>query len=124
MKRIFLISITTLICFIVEAQETEELPVFPGGTPSLHEFLRKNIVFPQRCKSDSSFSGCKVYVKFMVNEDGSISDPQIVKGCPKFDECDAEVLRVVSIMPKWIPAKRDNVPVKRSYSLPVSFKIN
>jgi TonB family protein len=123
MKQFVFILILFLGCAFSKAQENEELPAFPGGTPSLNEFLRKHIVFPEHYKTDSTFTNCKVFVKFMVNEDGSISDPQIIKGCWKFDACDAEVLRVVSIMPKWIPAKREGKPCKRTFSLPVMFKM-
>jgi TonB family protein len=106
----------------VPAMQGEEMPVFPGGNVELQKFLKNNIVFPLRCKNDTTFKGCKVYVKFIVNENGKVSDPQIVKGCFKYDACDAEVLRVVSIMPNWIPAQREGKPVKRTFSLPVEFK--
>lgn len=98
-------------------------PSFPGGLSELNKFVSANIKFPETYKTDSLFKSCKVYVKFVVNENGDVSNPEIIRGCFKFDECDKEALRVVGIMPKWSPAIKDGKPIKHIYSLPVSFKI-
>ena len=59
-------------------------------------------------------------VTFTINADGSISDPKVVRSLDK--ELDAEALRVVGLMPKWIPAKMNGKSKKSKYTLPIVFK--
>ncbi|MBA3665638.1 MAG: energy transducer TonB [Bacteroidetes bacterium] len=103
--------------------ESSEQPSFPGGMSELHKFAAENMIFPAAYKNDSLFKNCTVYVKFMVEENGEISNPQIIKGCFGFDACDKEVLRLISIMPRWIPATVNGKPVRRAYSIPLRFKL-
>jgi protein TonB len=108
-------------CFIGNSLYSQnQIPSFPGGSSELNKFLSSNIKAPERWK-ESGIS-CRVYVKFTVNTDSTLSDIKILKGCPGFPECDAEVLRVVPLMPKWIPALEDGKAIKRGFSLPVDFK--
>ncbi len=101
----------------------EEQAEYPGGIAEMSNFIRKNLVFPSRAKTDSTFIGCKVFIKFIVNEDGLISDAMVLKGCDRFPECDEESIRVVKSMPKWKPAKLGGRTVKCYYNLPLTFKI-
>lgn len=63
----------------------------------------------------------RVLVKFIVNEDGSISDVKAIKGVN--EELDREAIRVVSSMPNWLPGEKDGKPVKVYFTLPISFKL-
>ncbi len=101
----------------------EEQAEFPGGISQMSAFIRNNLVFPPRARMDSTFTSCKVFLKFIINEDGSISDPEVLKGCDRFPECDEESIRVIKSMPKWKPAKLEGKPVKCYFNLPLSFKI-
>lgn len=93
----------------------EIMPQFPGGQDSLLNYLRTNLHYPL---VDVEFEG-NVYVKFIINENGIVSDAQIVKGlAPAFD---MEALRVVNQMPAWIPGKQHNIPVKTYFTLVVKF---
>ncbi len=93
----------------------EQMPVFPGGTDSLNMFIFNN--FNTGCEEFEDCGRGNIFVKFIVNEDGSISNAQIVKSVnPEFDE---EVLRVISIMPKWIPGKQKDIKVRVWYTLKV-----
>ena len=93
----------------------EIMPQFPGGQDSMMNYLRNNLIYPE---TQADYEG-NVYVKFVINEDGSINNAQIVKGlAPAFD---MEALRVVNQMPAWIPGKQNNVPVKTYFTLVVKF---
>ena len=69
---------------------------------------------------DNGIEG-KVYIKFVVNEDGSVSQAQVVRGIG--GGCDEEALRVVKDMPKWKAGKQRGKNVKVWYTLPVYFKL-
>lgn len=129
---VYILSFT--FCFVTSAQNNSNkpeevvvanldvLPEFPGGKTELNKFIEKNLRFPEKYIQDSSFKGCKVFVKFYIDEKGNAVDPSIFQACLGYEECDREALRIIRIMPKWIPAKRDNKPIKRGYILPISFK--
>lgn len=95
----------------------EEMPEFPGGQAALAVYLRNNLQYPPLA-SDTGISG-KVYVQFVVNKDGSITDVQVTRGVDA--SLDKEAVRVVANMPKWKPGKQGGKPVRVSYSLPVNF---
>lgn len=97
----------------------EQMPEFPGGDKALYEFLAKNIKYPAVAK-DNGIEG-KVYIKFVINEDGSVSQATVARGIG--GGCDEEALRVVKDMPKWKPGKQRGKNVKVWYTLPVYFKL-
>lgn len=95
----------------------EQMPAFPGGNYALLKYLEENVRYPD---TEACVSG-RVIVRFLINEDGSISEVKIAKSLsPEFDE---EAIRVVKAMPKWIPGMQMGERVKVSYTLPISFKI-
>jgi periplasmic protein TonB len=98
----------------------EIMPTFIGGEQKMYEWLWSNIVYPQAAK-DSSISGM-VVISFIVEKDGSITNASIIKDIG--GGCGAEAQRVVSIMPKWNPGRRDGVPVRVQYYLPARFFLN
>lgn len=102
---------------------TDEIPQFPGGMGAMSKFVASNIRFPERCRADSLFRSCKVFLKFIINEDGGVSDIKVLKGCPGYPECDSEGIRVIGLMPKWTAAKVGGVSVKSYFNLPLSFKL-
>lgn len=94
-------------------------PEFPGGTSGLMSFLQENVVYPQEAYN-ANIQG-RVLVEFIVNADGSISEPRIVKTVNKL--LDTEALRVVGIMPKWKPGRRGGKNIRVKYTLPITFKL-
>ena len=100
-------------------QIVDKMPEFPGGEKALLNYISENIVYPQSAK-DKNISG-RVFVSFVIEKDGSVSDVKVMRGIDK--ECDAEAIRVVKAMPKWKPGMDDGKPVKVSYMLPVNFKL-
>lgn len=98
----------------------EEPASFPGGREALLKYLQEQIVYPQVAK-DAGISG-KVYLKFVVSAQGTISNVKVMRGIPDCPECDQEAVRVVRRMPKWIPGKSNGKVVNSFYNLPIVFK--
>ncbi len=95
----------------------EEMPEFPGGEAALRRFIADAIKYPVIAQ-ENGIQG-KVYVTFVVDKDGGISDAKIARGVdPSLDK---EALRVVNSLPKWKPGKQRGKPVRVSYTVPISF---
>lgn len=100
------------IFFIVE-----EMPEFPGGENALRSYIAKSIKYPIIAQ-ENGIQG-KVYVSFVVDKDGGISDAKIVRNVdPSLDK---EALRVINSLPKWKPGKQRGKPVRVAYTVPISF---
>ena len=97
----------------------EEYPEFPGGDKALREYILNNIKYPEVART-SGITGT-VYVQFVVEKDGSISDVKVVRGIG--GGCDEEAVRVVKSMPKWKPGKQRGQPVRVYFTLPIEFKL-
>ena len=97
----------------------ENDPEFPGGMEALYKYLRDNIKYPQLAR-DNNITG-KVYVTFVVERDGSIANPRVLKDIG--GGCGAEAIRVVKSMPKWTPGKQRGKAVRVQFNLPVNFNL-
>lgn len=99
------------------------LPDFPGGQQALINYLQTNLVYPEDAK-ELGIEG-KVYVSFVVFEDGSIQQVTILRGIKGNNSCEKEVLRLIKRMPNWIPGK-DNVgnELKARVKIPVVFNLD
>jgi protein TonB len=97
----------------------EQMPSFPGGDQKMYEYLGKNIKYPQIAR-ESGIQG-RVFVNFVVEPDGSVSNVKVLRGIG--GGCDEEAMRVVKGMPKWTPGKQRGKAVRVSYTLPVVFKL-
>ena len=100
-------------------QVVEEMPEFPGGMGECMKFLSKNIKYPT-ISQENGVQG-RVIVQFVVNRDGSIVDPVVVRGVDPY--LDKEALRVISTMPKWKPGKQRGKAVRVKYTVPVMFRL-
>jgi len=97
----------------------EQMPMFPGGTQALMQFLKDNVQYPPECE-EICIQG-RVILTFVVERDGSITQAKVVKSLdPRLD---AEALRVVKAMPKWIPGRQAGVTVAVKYTIPVTFRL-
>ena len=95
----------------------EEMPQFPGGDAALMKFLSENIRYPE---SELKNTGRhRVVVRFVVGADGSVRDAEILRGST--EAFNAEALRVVNMLPRYIPGKLNGKPVSVYYTLPVVF---
>lgn len=98
----------------------EEMPEFVGGEEALRKYLSATVQYPREATEDG-IQG-KVYVNFIIAEDGSISNIKVVRGVHSL--LDAEAHRVISLMPKWIPGRQSGKPVRVSYTVPINFVLN
>ena len=100
-------------------QIVEEMPAFPGGEGKLMEYVAKNIKYPQIAR-ETGIQG-RVFVGFVVEPDGSISNVKLLRGIG--GGCDEEAMRVIKSLPKWKPGKQRGKAVRVSYQIPVFFKL-
>ena len=98
----------------------EYMPEFPGGELALRLFLANSIKYPIIAQ-ENGIQG-KVYVAFVVERDGSISNARIARGVDP--SLDSEALRVIGTLPKWTPGRQGSKPVRVSYSVPINFVMN
>ena len=98
----------------------ERMPEFPGGDEARLKFLRDSLKYP----IDARLKGIqgRVYVTFVIERDGSISEVKLLKGIGY--GCDEEAIRVVKSMPNWIPGIQDGKPVRVQFNMPLLFKLN
>lgn len=91
----------------------EEMPKFPEG--NIQKWISE-----QMPKGEGHGIEGKVYVQFVIEADGSLSNIIIIKGLDHI--LDQEALRIINSMPKWIPAKERGKPVRLTYTLPIHFR--
>lgn len=107
---------------IVEAEiftVVEQMPEFPGGAAEMTRFIQKNIKYPMMAR-ESDIQG-RVYVNFVVEPDGSVSNVTVMRGIG--GGCDEEAVRIVNMMPKWNPGKQRGVAVRCSFTVPIVFRL-
>lgn len=98
----------------------EETAVPIGGLPAFYEYVKTNMKYPAPAKR-MDIEG-KVFVQFIVEKDGSITDVQSIKGIG--GGCDEEAVRVVMNSPKWKPAKQRAKAVRQRMVLPITFMLS
>ena len=92
---------------------------YPGGNEALAQFLCENLKYPAECEA-AGIKG-RVLVQFVVTSEGDIANPIIEKSVdPRLD---AEALRVIKLMPKWIPAEKDGKKIAVKYHAPINFAL-
>ena len=133
MKKLLLMSLMAVFCFsTVSAQKTvvskknqkvydvvEQMPEYPGGIAAMYEYLMQNMKYPEDAKKQKVEG--RVIASFVVETDGTISDVKVVRKV--FPSLDAEAIRVLEAMPKWIPGKQSGKPVRVKYAVPMNFKL-
>lgn len=98
----------------------EQAAEFPGGIPQMQKFIQTTLKYPTNAL-DRNIGG-KVFLKFVVDEEGTITNLEILKSSGN-KEIDQEALNVVSAMPSWKPAMMTGKPVKCYFNLPLSFTL-
>ena len=116
-----------IVNYDFDINETNKLSPETGDIDVIAEFagndfkayLASEIVYPPRAYK--YLVQGKVYVQFMINVDGSLSNPIVVRGLDK--DLDKEALRIIRNIPDWKPARKDGEPVLMTYTCPVVFTI-
>ncbi|MDO4319465.1 MAG: energy transducer TonB [Bacteroidales bacterium] len=97
----------------------EQKPEFPGGEAAMYKWLSDHINYPAAA-AEEGVQG-RVVVEFVVSKTGSIENVKVLRS--RHPALDKEALRVVKAMPKWQPGRNNGQPVKVTYTLPVTFKL-
>lgn len=100
-------------------QVVETMPKYPGGFEALQTFIADNIDYP-KVASENGISG-KVFVGFVINTKGEVTDAKIIKGVDP--NLDAEAMRVINAMPNWSPGQQRGKNVNVAYTIPVNFAL-
>ncbi|MEI8271419.1 MAG: energy transducer TonB [Paludibacter sp.] len=99
--------------------KVEQMPQFPGGEIELLRFIYSNLRMP------SIDDGCpiqgKVICRFIIDIDGSVTKPEVNRGLDRY--LDAEALKVIRLLPKFIPGKQNGKNVRVWYTIPITFKL-
>ena len=95
----------------------EEMPMFPGGQKEMMAFLSKTTKYPPEAVKKKIQGRC--LVQFIVEKDGSISNVRVMSKVHPL--LDAEAIRVVKSMPRWMPGRLTGKPVRVKFNLPVTF---
>lgn len=97
----------------------EQMPVFPGGESALMKFISANIIYPPNAKANG-IEG-RVIIQFLIKKDGKIGEIKVTRGVDL--ELDKEAVRIVRLLPAFIPGKMNGEPVDVWYTIPVNFKL-
>jgi protein TonB len=97
----------------------EQRASFPGGFEAMAKFLQRNLKYPASARR-MGVDG-KVFVEFIVDKEGKMSEIKVVKGLSA--DCDKEAVRVVQMMPPWTPGRQNGKAVKSKFVLPITFKL-
>lgn len=100
--------------------EAEQMPEYPGGMEALKSDIMNSVKYPVEAKT-KGIQG-KVYVSFIVDEQGKVSDAKVVRGVDT--QLDKEALRVINDLKTWKPGKDKGKVVKVSYTIPIQFALD
>jgi TonB family protein len=103
----------------VQAGETER-PMPEGGMKAFYDYVQKELKYPEQAKNQG-IQG-RVYVQFVVDKDGSITDVKTIRGIG--GGCDEEAVRLITNSPKWVPGKQQGETIEVTMTLPVTFRLD
>jgi len=97
----------------------EQKPVFPGGEVALLKYIQDNLKYPASA-AEKGIQGRSI-IRFVVSKTGTVTNVEVMRGLDP--ACDAEAMRVIKMMPKWIPGKEKGKDVAVYYTIPILYKI-
>ena len=115
MKKIF--SLLVISALGVLGVKANEQPEYPGGKAAMDKFIAENLHYPEIAK-ENGVEGI-VAVGFIVNVDGSLKNIKVVKFIDP--DLEKEAVRVVTIMPAWIPAEKEGTPIEAPSQVDIPF---
>lgn len=98
----------------------DQFPEFEGGMGAWSKFIQRNLRYPEMAVEQETQG--KVFVSFVVEKDGTVSNVTVVKGIG--GGCDEEAIRVIKKSPRWRPGMQHNLPVRVRYNMPLSFTLS
>jgi TonB family protein len=97
----------------------EQMPCFPGGNQKMQDFIKKNLQYPKECV-EKRLQG-RVIIAVVVERNGTLTNIRVVKSVnPALNK---EALRIVNLMPKWIPGRQCDKTVRVKYIIPITFQL-
>lgn len=111
-------SVTTDEVF--DFQVVDKKPKFPGGMTSLQSYINRSLKYPQVSRENNSQG--RVIVRFIIDSNGIVISPQVVRSSGDF-YLDMEAVRVIESMPKWKPGKHKGKPVCVYFTMPIVFSL-
>jgi|GEM_PF-2178985 len=100
-------------------EDAEIKPQFIGGEESMREYIGKNLQYPSKSK-EKKIEG-KIFVQFIIEKDGSCSNPKLLTGLD--EDCNKAVINLINNMPKWSPAKNKTETIRCYFILPINFTL-
>ena len=97
----------------------EQMPSFPGGQAAMIKFIADSLRYPS-VVCTGGVDG-RIVVRFVVDCEGNILNPSVFRGIDPL--LDKEAIRVVKLMPKWIPGRQNGKPVNVVCVVPIRFKL-
>lgn len=97
----------------------EQPAEFHGGKGALYHYIATNLNYPEKARKKKEEG--TVYVEFIVNKDGAISDPVVVRGATS--SLNEAAITLISGMPPWVPGRHHGVPVRSRFVLPIKFNL-
>ncbi|HSN50269.1 MAG TPA: energy transducer TonB, partial [Bacteroidales bacterium] len=97
----------------------EVQPEFPGGDFGRMKYMENNLKYPKQAIKDKAEG--KVFVTFIVAEDGSIENIRVVRGV--HTALDSAAVAVIRQMPRWTPGNQRGTPVAVQYNMPIKFTL-
>ncbi len=104
---------------IYEAGGVDVFPEFPGGMSAWSKYIQRNLKYPGIAQEEG-IQG-KVFLSFVVEKDGTITDVKVLKGIGY--GCDDEAVRVIKKSPRWKAGMQNNLPVRVKYTMPISYTV-
>lgn len=99
-------------------EDPESMAQFPGGQAALMEFIQKNVRYPREALR-SDVGNKRVIVQFVIEKDGTVTEPRVVRSAG--EAFDAEALRLCGLLPKFTPARMYGKAVRQQFTLPIAF---
>ncbi len=98
----------------------QTMPSFPNGEPALLKFFNENLDYP----ANSDWHG-KIIMQFTIDTKGAVRNPLVIRKenviKPELEYFEQETLRVINLMPNWLPGKNNGKNVPVTFMLPVTF---
>ena len=105
---------------VYDFQKVDKQPKFPGGMTSLQGYINRSLKYPQISRENNSQG--RVIVRFIIDSNGIVISPQVVRSSGDF-YLDMEAVRVIESMPKWKPGKHKGKPVCVYFTMPIVFSL-
>lgn len=100
----------------------EQMPTFPGGNDELLKFFAQHYRSPKVRKKDHLPASAKLIIRFVVDKNGAVRDPEFLRGSISYDH-DLEALRVARMLPRFQPGRQNGRPVNVYYTVPLILEV-